>query len=554
MRSALYSLLAGLAGLLSNASVFAENDRPNVVFILTDNQGAWHLGCYGNPDFLTPNIDRMAMEGVRFTRAFSNNAVCSPTRATFLTGLTPSQHGVHRYLSAGKAQMGPKAYYTLEEFTTIPEILSNDGYVCGLSGKWHLGDNLHPQDGFTFWTTKTHGHSLGFLNQEVIDEGRLRKEPKHLSEYWTDRGIEFIEQSRRDHPEKPFFLFLAYNGPYSLSGAMKEAVPSPWSDPYVDHPLPSFPRPGKVHPWQRNQQELIGDVRIGRNLAGQVTAVDSGVGRIFETLKKLDLDEDTLVIYAADQGAVAGHAGFWGMGDHTDPIHGRDGTMHIPMIFRWPGKIPANRIEDHIVTNYDFAPSLLSFLGRPMPDQGQKSPGRDFSPALRGEKLTNWDDVVFYDFENVRHIRTGDWKYVERLGQAPEFELFDLKADPDELTNLAGQKAHSELQAGLRDRLHAWFEKHVDPKWDLWKGGKSKSGVGTQKYINKALKKHAQAKGEIPPEHQSIELQGLHAYPNRESVAAGLSGGSVKVNAKNGALVWWKTTRDMNPIQEPCRK
>ncbi len=468
----------------------AEESAPNIVFILTDNQGAWHLGCYGNPDFQTPHIDQLAKEGIRFSQAFANNAVCSPTRATFLTGLTPSQHGVHRYLAQGGAQMGPDAYYTLEEFTTLPEILNRAGYVCGLSGKWHLGDNLHPQDGFTFWTTKTHGHSTGFLNQEVIDDSKLRTETKHLSEYWTDRGIEFIEQSRRDFPNRPFFLFLAYNGPYSLSSAVKEPVPSPWSDPYVDHPLPSFPRPDRVHPWQRNQHELIGDVQVGRNLAGQVTAVDAGVGRILDTLEKLDLEEDTLVIYTADQGAVAGHAGFWGMGDHSNPMHGRDGTMHIPMIFRWPGKIPANRVENHLVTNYDFMPSVLSFLNRPMPRHSPTpSPGRDFSPTLRGETLTDWEDVVFYEFENVRHIRTRNWKYVERLGQAPEIELFDLRADPDELVNLAQHPAHGATQKQLRDRLHDWFAQYADPKWDLWKGGKSKTRVGTQSYIDTALNK-----------------------------------------------------------------
>ena len=286
--------------------------QPNIIFILTDNQGAWHLGCYGNPDFKTPHIDQLAREGVRFSHAFSNNAVCSPTRATFLTGLTPSQHGVHRYLSKGRLQVGPQANYTLEEFTTFPEILHREGYVCGLSGKWHLGDNANPQDGFSFWVTKQHGHSGGFLNQEVLEDGKFKTIENHLSEYWTDRGIEFVEKARRENPDQPFFLFLAYNGPYSLSGAMKEEVPSPWSDPYRDNDLPSFPRPEKVHPWQRNQQDLIGNLAAGRNLAGQVTAVDAGVGRIMAMLKEKNLAEDTLVIYAADQGAVAGHAGFWG--------------------------------------------------------------------------------------------------------------------------------------------------------------------------------------------------------------------------------------------------
>ncbi len=520
--------LSRLLLLLIVASVFCfpprtadAADKPNIVFILTDNQGAWQLGCYGNPDFQTPNIDRIAKEGVRFTNAFANNAVCSPTRATYLTGLTPSQHGVHRYLGKGGLQIGPNAKYTLEEFTTLPEVLHREGYVNGLSGKWHLGDNANPQDGFSFWVTKQHGHSLGFLNQEVLEDGEFKIIEKHLSEYWTDRGIEFIDKTQKDNPDKPFFLFLAYNGPYTLTGAVQEPVPSPWSDPYVDSQLPSFPRPEKIHPWQRNQHNLIGNLQVGRNLAGQVTAVDSGVGRIMAELKKRGLDENTLVIYAADQGAVAGHAGFWGMGDHSKPLHGRDGTMHIPMIFRWPGKIPEGKVEDGIVTNYDFMPSVLSLLGMEMPKEPLVSPGRDFSPALRGKTLEKWDDLVFYEFENVRSVRTKEWKYTERLGEDPEVELHDLKADPDELNNLARAENHRETQVELQQRLHAWFKQNSDPQWDLWNGGDSKSRIGVRAEIKAGIKKREEAAADPSPKHAGVKLQGLHAYADKESVEAG---------------------------------
>ena len=151
-------------------SVCAATRPPNLVFILTDNQGAWTLGCYGNPDIRTPHIDRLAAEGVRFTRALSSNPVCSPTRATFLTGLIPSQHGVHSFLDP-KFMMGPQAYNTLREFTSLGEVLRDAGYTCGLSGKWHLGDNLHPSKGFSFWITKPDGHTTEFYNQDVIENG-----------------------------------------------------------------------------------------------------------------------------------------------------------------------------------------------------------------------------------------------------------------------------------------------------------------------------------------------------------------------------------------------
>jgi arylsulfatase A-like enzyme len=472
------SMMLGASGVFNPGKALAdESARPNVVLIMTDNQGPWTLGCYGNPDIRTPNLDRMAAEGIRFSRAFSNNAVCSPTRASYLTGLMPSQHGVHRYINKD-VMLGPKAYSTLEEFETFPQILSESGYVCGLSGKWHLGDNVTPQEGFTFWVTKPGGHSTGFLNQEVIEDGKTRVVAEHQTEYWTRRGIEFIEQNK----ERPFFLFLAYNGPYGLGASMLEEPVNRHADYYADKEFTSFPRE-EPHPWLLNNRKMINNPTSMRRYASEVSGVDDGVGKILDALKQHGLDDNTLVIFTADQGLSGGHSGFWGMGDHTRPLTAFDWTMHIPLLVRHPGKITPGQTSERMVSNYDFLPSMLDYLGLGHRSPKQ-SPGRNYAPILRGEDVA-WDNVVFYEFENVRAIRTEDWKYIERVGEEPHGELYDLRVDPGERNSLYGEETHGKTQADLRQRLHAFFAANTDPQWDLWRGGGAKGGLmlGKEPYI-----------------------------------------------------------------------
>lgn len=459
-------LVCCVTGCLATAA-----ERPNVVLIMTDNHGPWTLGCYGNSEIRTPNIDRLATEGTLFTQALSNNAVCSPTRATFLTGLMPSQHGVHCYLRAGGAQIGPKAYCTIAEFRTLPKILHDAGYVCGLSGKWHLGDNLKPQEGFTSWITKPHGHSKGFYNQQVIEDGKIRVEPTYLTELWTKHGIQFIEQ----HRQRPFFLMLAYNGPYGLGGAMLEPIKNRHRDYYQALAMKSFPRHAP-HRWLQNNRNLINNIQAMRKYAAEISAIDDGVGAVMATLRRHHLTDRTVVVFTADQGLAGGHGGFWGMGDHTRPLTAFDWTMRIPLIFHHPGHIIEGQRCDLLVSNYDFMPSLLHYLhlDRALP-ANPELPGRNFAPLLRG-KAIDWDNVVFYEFENVRAVRTRHWKYIERFRQPPN-ELYDVAHDPGEEDNLYGQPKHAEVQQRLKSRLEQFFHRYRDPKWDLWHGGRSKSAL-----------------------------------------------------------------------------
>ncbi len=469
------AVASALLWLSAASALAADRSQANVVLILTDNHGAWTLGCYGNREIRTPNIDRLAREGVLFTRCYSSNAVCSPTRATYLTGLMPSQHGVHCWLAGGGLQIGPKARNTIEEFRSLPEILAESGYVGGLSGKWHLGDNLHRQEGFTYWVTKPHGHTSTFYNAEVIENGRIRIEPQYLTDFWTDHGVRFIERNR----SRPFFLLLAYNGPYGLGGSLTRPARNRHASYYADKPLKSFPRRAP-HPWLKNNRQYINDLTAIRRYAAEVSGIDDGVGRIMETLKRLDLDENTLVVFTADQGLCGGHHGMWGMGDHSRPLHTFDETCHIPMICRHPGVIPPGRRSDLMISNYDLLPSVLSYLGLAgkLPTQ-PPLPGRDYSPVLRAEPIDGWENVIFYEFENTRMVRTPDWKYTRRHGDGPD-ELYDLKQDPREQTNLAGRPQHADTQRQLARRLEAFFTRYADPKYDLLQGGGSKTHLLTR--------------------------------------------------------------------------
>ncbi len=451
---------------LALCSGYAKNDKPNLVFILTDNHGAWTLGCYGNKEIRTPNIDRLAAEGVLFSRAFCNNSVCSPSRATFLTGLIPSQHGVHSYI-AQQTQTGANAYNTIAEFSTLPKILSKAGYACGLAGKWHLGANLHPQEGFTYWFTKAGGHTSTFYNDDAVWDGKIYKEPGYMTEVITDHAVKFLESNH----DRPFFLYLAYNGPYGLGKVVEDEHESRHNAYYADKEMNSYPR-AEVSPWARSNRSSVNNVKSMRNYAAAVSGVDDGVGRVMETLKKLGVDKNTLVVFSADQGLNAGHNGYWGMGDHSRPINTLDATVRIPLIFRHPEQIPAGKVSD--LANHDFLPTVLEHLGLKEQTPSQPPlPGHSFAPVLTGREI-KWDNVIFHDFENTRMIRTEEWKLTLRYNNGPD-ELYNIKNDPDERRNLIHVPQHKDVKVRLTKRLEDFFAKYADPKYDLWNGGISKA-------------------------------------------------------------------------------
>ena len=446
---------------------------PNIVFVITDNQSPWTLGCYGNEEILTPNTDRLAQEGIRFTNAFCSNPVCSPNRATCLTGLIPSQHGVHNWLGTEQpdAQVGPNAYCTIKEFTTLPEILAAEGYTCGLSGKWHLGDSLNPQLGFSYWYAKPKGHTESFYNAETIWQGKVFTEPGYYLEAITDHAVDFLQQERAG----PFFLYVGYNGPYGLDHDLRTGHRNRHAAYYADKKLHCFPRE-EVHPWLKQNRDCINNEVAIRSYAAAVSGVDDGVGRLMETLAGLKLEHNTLVVFTADHGLCAGHHGFWGMADHGCPLTMFEENLRVPLILRHPARIPAGRVCETMTCNYDFFPSLLDYLKpKTQLPECPELPGRSFAPALLGDQLDWQEEIVFHEYENTRCVRTVRWKYIRRFPAGPD-GLYDLQNDPGERENLIDQPPHGAVQQDLSARLAAFFERYAEPKYDLWRGGISKAG------------------------------------------------------------------------------
>jgi arylsulfatase A-like enzyme len=446
--------------------------KPNIVMIITDNQSPWTLGCYGNEEILTPNIDRLAAEGVRFTNAFCSNPVCSPNRATLLTGLMPSQHGVHNWLGTEKpdAQMGPHAYCTIREFVTLPWTLADEGYDCGMCGKWHLGDSLHPQLGFRYWFAMPKGHTRSFYDAEAIWEGKVYRESRYYLDAITDHAIDFMRQARN-----PFFLYVGYNGPYGLDQDLRTGHRNRHTAYYADKELRCFPRE-EAHPWLRQNLDCIGNETAMRSYACAVSGVDDGVGAILEALAELGYEEDTLVVFTADHGLCAGHHGMWGMGDHSRPLHMFQTNLRVPLIFRHPARIKAGQVVEIMTCNYDFLPSVLSYLelDEHIP-VGVPLPGRSYAPALVGQEL-EWDEeIIFHEYENTRAVQTRRWKLVQRHPDGPD-ELYDLLDDPGERRNLIDEPDHADIRASLRTRLQDFFRRYADPQYDLWREGRSKAG------------------------------------------------------------------------------
>ena len=467
--------------------------RPNILFFMSDNQPADMLGCYGNDEVHTPHLDALAARGTRFAHAFCTNAMCSPCRASVLTGLMPSQHGIHNWLDDRLMEHWPENWSAIGEFANLPSLLKSAGYTTALIGKFHLGVPFVPQLGFDHWVTFPHGHTTSFYGNEVIDQGDRYRFDGHTVDFFTDKTIAFLEQQADQ--DAPFFAFVPYNGPYGHWPAIAGRAEEPFASLYDDADMHSVPREGlspdvlerfglRVAEGGLREQFkgpllLPNNLEALRNYFAQVSMIDHGVGRIIETLERLNLTDDTIVIYTSDHGFSLGHNGVWGHGAAAFPASAHRASYHIPLIVSGPS-VATGHVAEGLTSQIDLFPTLAAMAGCEQTRPSLPSSARDLSPALQGDQSAG-PAAVFYEQEETRAIRTKDWLYAMRFQGSDAFPLqdalFRLDDDLEEKHNLINDPAHLGVAQDLRARLAAFFQAHSVPQYDLWNGGSAKSNV-----------------------------------------------------------------------------
>ncbi|MGY8993829.1 MAG: sulfatase-like hydrolase/transferase [Rhodospirillales bacterium] len=453
----------------------AHNDtkRPNILFILSDDQGPWAMSCAGTPELRTPNLDRLATSGIRFENFFCASPVCSPARATILTGQMPSQHGVQDFLRGGNAvelSNDGRVVRYLAGRTAYTEILAANGYACGLSGKWHLGDSATPQAGFDYWNVHATGGAK-YYGAPMFQDGELYSADGYFSDVITDNAIGYMES--RLGSGTPFSMNVHFTAPHAPWGA--EQHPAEIYDDYFHNCAFDSVRWDPVHPNHLAKTGSAGSVATNPEerrqlLSGYfaaVTRMDTNIGRLIDWLEENGLRENTLIVFTADNGMNMGHHGIWGKGNGTYPPNMYDTSVKVPTMMSRPGHVPQGVVESSLLSHYDIMPTLLDYVGLNGPILGAgERPGKSFSSILHGEPTGADRPVVVLDeYGPTRMIRTDSLKYVHRYPDGP-YELYDLVNDPEETKNAFDNPKFSDAIVAMRAQLQAWFERYTEPDRD----------------------------------------------------------------------------------------
>jgi choline-sulfatase len=424
-------------------------DRPNLLVVTTDDQAQWAAGCYGNSAIHTPNIDRLAAEGMRFTRAFSC-PVCSPSRAMTMTGCYNHQVGIEDWISP------PETIGLPPHVPILPQELRRLGYDTALFGKWHLGHSrpeFHPTArGFDLFVGMLGGgDEADYMNPSLVISGQTKQFKGALADILADQAIDFLQTYR----ERPFALFYHPRNPHDPYGP----VPGEDTQPYQGRTLTA---PGVEGAQSERVREILA------KYYASVTNADRNLGRILDALDRLKLADRTVVVFTSDNGYNIGQHGLLHKGNGTllatnvTRPNIFDTSSAVPLIMRYPGAIRPGVVCEEMVSSIDFFPTALELAGakrRP----GLLFEGMSLVPLLRG-KTTVWRDELYLIYNEhhylpsarMRMIRTRDWKLVRHREEGGINELYDLKKDPGETVNLYGEAAVRAVQEPLERRLTLW--------------------------------------------------------------------------------------------------
>ena len=447
--AAVLGLLAALPGLARG-----QASRPNILYIMSDDHAAHAISAYGSKINKTPQIDRLAKEGMRFDQCFVTNSICTPSRAAILTGKYSHINGVPVFNRFDGSQ------------PHLAKYLQKAGYHTGMIGKWHLGSD---PTGFDYWNILP-GQGV-YHNPVFIEMGQKKKHPGYATDLITDFSIAFLKNRPKD---KPFFLMCHHKAPHrpwepdAKHAKMFENVqvpePETFNDDYatrsdaareatmrIDRDL----TPGDLK--QKPPAGLAGMAlkkwkyqRYMRDYLACVASMDDNVGRLLDYLDKNGLKDNTIVIYTSDQGFF--------LGDHNwfDKRFMYEESLKMPFLVRWPSKVKAGTTNKGMILNVDFAPTLLAAAGHAVPADMQ---GKSFLPLLGGEKPKDWRTAMYYRYYHYpQHhrvqphygIRTERYKLIY-FNKIDQWELYDLEKDPHELKN-----RYSDFGPANRSRCSRW--------------------------------------------------------------------------------------------------
>jgi len=459
----------GAASLAVPRGLFAAeaSKKPNIIFIMTDDHASHALSCYGSKINKTPNLDRIAKEGIRFDNCFCTNSICAPSRAVILTGKYSHLNGVidNRVRFDGSQ-------------LTFPKLLQKAGYETAMVGKWHLKSE---PTGFDYWNVLP-GQGA-YHNPVMIEMGQRKKHTGYVTDIITDQCLKWLKERKGD---KPFCLMYQHKAPHRNWQPAKRHAEL-YED--IDIPLPETfnddyrtRSSAAVEATMTIERHLTrGDLKVEppKSLTGQalkkwkyqrymkdylrcVAAVDENVGRLLDYLDAAGLTENTVVIYTSDQGFY--------LGDHSwfDKRFMYEESLRMPLLVRYPKEIKSGSVNDGIVLNLDFAPTFLDFAGVAKPAEMQ---GRSIRQVVRGKTPKDWRRSMYYHYYEYpgahmvkRHygVRTQRYKLIHFYHDIDAWEFYDLKKDPHELNNVYDNPAYANTVKELSAELRRLREEYGD--------------------------------------------------------------------------------------------